>query len=150
MSYVCNFNITKMMKYGVCWKHQTLLTSRSTCPAQEVWDTKVDNIKPQLVALFSLWLQCYHYLRPTRTRSTSCRRSLTKKSRDCTFLTRYRAHRPYSGIGSLWCSAGIRQLSLVSSLPEQLDEKVAYLDLPALTVELTVKPSPVEGVYWAG
>ena len=77
------------------------LTSRSTWPAQGVWDTKVDNIKPQWIALSSRWLQCDHQLRPTRTRSTSCRRSSTKKSRDCTFLTRYRAHRPFSGTGSL-------------------------------------------------
>ena len=50
------------------------------------------------------------------------------------------------------CASVLRCVVLVFiafSLPERLDEKVAYLDLPALNVELTVKSSPVEGVCWA-
>ena len=33
----------------------------------------------------------------TGTMSTSCRQSSMRRWRKCTFLTRYRAHRPYSG-----------------------------------------------------
>ena len=49
MSNVCNFNIThEDDEVRVCLlETPDTLTTRSTWPAQKVWDTKVHNFKPQ-------------------------------------------------------------------------------------------------------
>ena len=74
VSNVCNFNITKMMKYGVFVGKTGHFDNEINLAGLG----NVDNFKPQQIGLFSRWLRCGHYLRVTSTR-TSCRRSSTNK-----------------------------------------------------------------------
>ena len=68
---------------------------------------KVDNTKPQKSVSSNPWLRCgRHGFRTTMTMPTSCRKSSMRHWRNCTFLTRYRAHRLYTGTRSFYRCQG--------------------------------------------
>ena len=78
MSKVCNFNSTshmKMLKYGVLVGNTGHFDNEFNFAGSGSLGHESGQHQASIDRFVSRWLQCDHHLRPTRTRSTSSRRS---------------------------------------------------------------------------